>query len=65
VSTPAGAATTSLPVNAFEAEARRVTTLNRIAEFVAEGSTLGPMSPPQEEPTAEYPYTLDLRRQPE
>ncbi|MBK6741941.1 MAG: transglutaminase family protein [Hydrogenophilales bacterium] len=81
VTHPGGRSYEVFPVNAYEAEARRVNryqpwghtpgpltvapTLARIAEFVAVGSTLGPMQAPPEEPTAEYPYTLDLRRRPE
>jgi uncharacterized protein (DUF2126 family) len=69
------------PVNAFEAEARRVNRywpwghtpgglpvppdLARLAEFLPRGGHLGPMAPPPEELLDEYPYTLDLRRQPE
>jgi len=39
--------------------------LARLAEFLPRGSRLGPMAPPPEELLAEYPYTLDLRRQQE
>jgi uncharacterized protein (DUF2126 family)/transglutaminase-like putative cysteine protease len=81
VSHPGGRSYDVFAVNAFEAEARRVNRyqpwghtpgdlpvppdLARLAEFHPEGSRLGPMGPPPEELLNEYPYTLDLRRQPE
>ncbi|TXT16195.1 MAG: transglutaminase [bacterium] len=81
VSHPGGRSYDVFPVNAFEAEARRVNRyqpwghtpgalpvppdLARLAEFHPQGGRLGPMAPPPEELLAEYPYTLDLRRQPE
>ncbi len=81
VSHPGGRSYDVFPVNAFEAESRRVNRywpwghtpgslpvppdLARLAEFYPEGSRLGPMAPPPEELLKEYPYTLDLRRQPE
>ncbi len=81
VSHPGGRSYDVFPVNAFEAEARRVNRfqdwnhtpgplpvspdLARIARFVPEGGGLRPMAPPPEERTREYPCTLDLRRRPE
>lgn len=70
------------PVNAFEAESRRINRfwgyghsqgpvtvapeirplLRSEDRFYPNGSYIGPMSPPGEEPNQEYPYTLDLRR---
>lgn len=81
VSHPGGRSYDVFPINAFEAEARRVNRfqdwghtpgplpvppdLARLSEFVPEGSGLRPMAPPPEERTGEYPLTLDLRRAPE
>jgi len=69
----------TFPVNAFEAESRRISRFwdfghtpgplrppperLALAEFLPHGSMPGPMAPPPEEINAEYPHTLDLRRQ--
>jgi uncharacterized protein (DUF2126 family) len=55
---PGGRANEQFPVNAYEAESRR------LARFSSLGHTPGPISVPKEERNAEYPLTLDLRRQP-
>ncbi len=59
VSHPGGRSYASVPVNANEAEARRV------ARFMSQGHTPGKMSVRRENPAREYPFTLDLRRQPD
>lgn len=80
VSHPGGRSYDTFPVNAFEAESRRVNRYETIGhtpgpfsprpevdalrEFFASHEPPRPMEPPVEEPMDEYPYTLDLRKRP-
>jgi uncharacterized protein (DUF2126 family) len=54
---PGGRHEETFPVNANEAESRR------IARFKDIGHTAGKFEVPQEETSRDYPYTLDLRKQ--
>ncbi|WP_210394790.1 DUF2126 domain-containing protein [Motiliproteus sediminis] len=78
VSHPGGRSYDTQPVNAFEAESRRinrfwdfnhtpeVTTVtpgfDALREFFPNQHPPTPMAPPPEQPTMEFPHTLDLRR---
>ena len=78
VSHPGGRSYDTFPVNAFEAESRRVNRysvightpgpyspkpdLDALREFFPESHPPRPMAPPPEDAPNEYPTTLDLRR---
>jgi uncharacterized protein (DUF2126 family) len=56
VAHPGGLSYESFPINAFEAEGRR------LSRFVSMGHTPRSVEPPAEERNPNFPFTLDLRR---
>ncbi len=78
---PGGRHYEDFPVNAYEAESRRISrfwgyghspgvlqpppAFARLGRFYPEGHPPAPMAPPVEEHNREYPHTLDLRRAPD
>ena len=56
VSNPGGQNPTTFPINAYEAESRR------LSRFSAYGHTPGSREPPRTSKGKEFPFTLDLRR---
>lgn len=56
VSHPGGRSFDTFPINMYEAEGRR------LSRYESLGHTAGPMTPKTTTISAEYPYTLDLRR---
>jgi uncharacterized protein (DUF2126 family) len=77
VSHPGGRSYETFPVNAFEAESRRINRFDTVShtqgpfipmpevsalrEFFPSDGIPRPMEPPPEEPAGEYPYILDMR----
>lgn len=80
VSHPGGRSYDAFPVNALEAEARRMTRFWDIGynpgtielppmpasygQFLPQGSPVAPVLPAEEEPNLEFPCTVDLRKRP-